>query len=642
MQLVIFELITPIFIMDSQEKALQQGTEELKQAEETVETTTQEELKATEETAVENDQAAVEPEQQIRKNYATKQEVLQRMKEIAQGSDTPAKTEVDLLKTVFYKLHFAEREAAQREYLEAGGDPDKYQVMPDEDEEAFKQEMSIIKEKRQKAFLEQEQEKQENLEKKLAIIEKIKAMATSPEEAGKSYSDFKALQQEWKEIKTVPADKANELWRNYQLYVEQFYDLLKLNIEAREYDFKKNLEIKTRLCEAAEKLADEPDVISAFHQLQELHQQYREAGPVAKDLREQVWARFKEASTVINKRHQQHFEQLRAKEEENLQRKTELCEKVEAIAAEEKKGSADWEKQTKQIIELQQEWKTIGFAPQKMNVKIFERFRAACDDFFSRKGEFFKDLKSKFAENAEKKRALVEQAQALKDSTDWKKTSDKLIALQKEWKTIGMVPKKLGDQLWNDFLGACNHFFEARNAANAGTRNEEKDNLEKKRSIIAKLKELAEEKAEDIQEKVHELVEEYNKTGHVPFKEKDKLYKEYHEITDKLYKEFHISAARRRLDSFKSNLKSMAERGATALDSERSRLMRRYEQLRQEINTYENNLGFLNASSKKGNSLIDEMNRKVEKLKDDLKLTRDKIKAIDAENAAADKEETAE
>ena len=628
--------------MDSQEKALQQGTEELKQAEETVETTTQEELKATEETAVENDQAAVEPEQQIRKNYATKQEVLQRMKEIAQGSDTPAKAEVDLLKTVFYKLHFAEREAAQREYLEAGGDPDKYQVMPDEDEEAFKQEMSIIKEKRQKAFLEQEQEKQENLEKKLAIIEKIKAMATSPEEAGKSYSDFKALQQEWKEIKTVPADKANELWRNYQLYVEQFYDLLKLNIEAREYDFKKNLEIKTRLCEAAEKLADEPDVISAFHQLQELHQQYREAGPVAKDLREQVWARFKEASTVINKRHQQHFEQLRAKEEENLQRKTELCEKVEAIAAEEKKGSADWEKQTKQIIELQQEWKTIGFAPQKMNVKIFERFRAACDDFFSRKGEFFKDLKAKFAENAEKKRALVEQAQALKDSTEWKKTSDKLIALQKEWKTIGMVPKKLGDQLWNDFLGACNHFFEARNAANAGTRNEEKDNLEKKRSIIAKLKELAEEKTEDIQEKVHELVEEYNKTGHVPFKEKDKLYKEYHEITDKLYKEFHISAARRRLDSFKSNLKSMAERGATALDSERSRLMRRYEQLRQEINTYENNLGFLNASSKKGNSLIDEMNRKVEKLKDDLKLTRDKIKAVDAENAAADKEETAE
>ncbi len=628
--------------MDSQEKALQQGTEELKQAEETVETTTQEELKATEETAVENDQAAVEPEQQIRKNYATKQEVLQRMKEIAQGSDTPAKTEVDLLKTVFYKLHFAEREAAQREYLEAGGDPEKYQVMPDEDEEAFKQEMSIIKEKRQKAFLEQEQEKQENLEKKLAIIEKIKAMATSPEEAGKSYSDFKALQQEWKEIKTVPADKANELWRNYQLYVEQFYDLLKLNIEAREYDFKKNLEIKTRLCEAAEKLADEPDVISAFHQLQELHQQYREAGPVAKDLREQVWARFKEASTVINKRHQQHFEQLRAKEEENLQRKTELCEKVEAIAAEEKKGSADWEKQTKQIIELQQEWKTIGFAPQKMNVKIFERFRAACDDFFSRKGEFFKDLKAKFAENAEKKRALVEQAQALKDSTEWKKTSDKLIALQKEWKTIGMVPKKLGDQLWNDFLGACNHFFEARNAANAGTRNEEKENLEKKRSIIAKLKELAEEKTEDIQDKVHELVEEYNKTGHVPFKEKDKLYKEYHEITDKLYKEFHISAARRRLDSFKSNLKSMAERGATALDSERSRLMRRYEQLRQEINTYENNLGFLNASSKKGNSLIDEMNRKVEKLKDDLKLTRDKIKAIDAENAAADKEETAE
>ena len=583
----------------------------------------------------------MDSQEEEKRIYATKQEVLDRVKELAQ-EENPSKQEIDHLKVAFYHLLNAEREAQQKAYIEAGGDPMQYVVPTDEDEQVFKAEMSIIREKRQKAFLAQEEEKQNNLKRKLEIIERIKTLATSPEEANNAYQEFKALQNEWKEIKTVPADKANELWRNYQLYVEQFYDLLKLNIEAREYDFKKNLEIKTRLCEAAEKLADEPDVISAFHQLQELHQQYREAGPVAKDLREQVWARFKEASTVINKRHQQHFEQLRAKEEENLQRKTELCEKVEAIAAEEKKGSADWEKQTKQIIELQQEWKTIGFAPQKMNVKIFERFRAACDDFFSRKGEFFKDLKSKFAENAEKKRALVEQAQALKDSTEWKKTSDKLIALQKEWKTIGMVPKKLGDQLWNDFLGACNHFFEARNAANAGTRNEEKENLEKKRSIIAKLKELAEEKTEDIQEKVHELVEEYNKTGHVPFKEKDKLYKEYHEITDKLYKEFHISAARRRLDSFKSNLKSMAERGATALDSERSRLMRRYEQLRQEINTYENNLGFLNASSKKGNSLIDEMNRKVEKLKDDLKLTRDKIKAIDAENAAADKEETAE
>ena len=414
--------------------------------------------------------------------------------------------------------------------------------------------------------------------------------------------------------------------------MEQFYDLLKLNIEAREYDFKKNLEKKTKLCEAAEKLADEDDVISAFHQLQDLHQEFRETGPVAKELREEVWTRFKAASTVINKRHQQHFESLRAKEEENLARKTELCEKVETIAKEENKGSADWERHTKEIIDIQTEWKTIGFAPQKMNVKIFERFRAACDDFFGRKAEYFKGLRQKFAENAEKKKALVEKAQALQDSTEWRSTTDKLIALQKEWKTIGMVPKKMGDQLWNDFLAACNKFFEARNAANAGTRNEERDNLDKKRGIIEQLKTLAEEAADGLQEKVQNLVEEYNQIGHVPYKEKDQLYKDYHAILDKLYKELNISTARRRLDNFKSNLKNIAERGSNAIDNERSKLMRRYEQLKQEINTYENNLGFLNISSKKGNSLIDEMNRKVQKLKDDLELTTQKIKAIDAEN----------
>ena len=567
-----------------------------------------------------------------KKVYATKKEVIERIKELAHGDESPTKEEVDLLKTTFYKLHFAEREAAQKAYLEAGGDPEKYTILPDEDEEVFKAEMGVVKEKRAKMFLEQEAEKQENLQKKLDIIEKIKGMVTSPEEANKNYQEFKKLQQEWKEIRLVPAEKANELWRNYQLYVEQFYDLLKLNSEAREYDFKKNLEIKNRLCEAAEKLADEPDVISAFHQLQKLHQEYRETGPVAKDLREEIWTRFKAASTVINKKHQQHFDNLRSKEEENLARKTELCEKVEAIAKEENKGAGDWERHTKQIIDLQAEWKTIGFAPQKMNVKIFERFRAACDDFFGRKAEFFKDMKSKFAENADKKRALIEQAKALQDSTEWKSTSDKLIALQKEWKTIGMVPKRLGDQLWNEFLGACNKFFEARNAANQGTRTAERDNLQKKRDIIAQLKALAEEAGENLQENVQQLVDEYQGIGHVPFKEKDKIFKEYHEVLDKLYKDLNISTARRRLDNFKSNIKNMAERGGDVLDNERARLMRRYEGLKQEIQTYENNLGFLNASSKKGNSLIDEMNRKVQKLKDDCELVRQKIKAIDAEN----------
>ena len=613
-------------MMDSQENALQQGTmaeeqQEAVAAAEEVQNTTAE-LQADNDTA----------EPVAKQTFKSKEEVLARLKELASSEETPDKEEVDHLKTVFYKMHVAERDEKQRQYLEAGGDPEKYQVLPDEDEKEFKAAMGVIREKRAALFMQQEAEKQENLKRKQEIIEKIKAMATSPDEANKSFQDFKALQQEWKEIKAVPAEKANELWRNYQLYVEQFYDLLNLNREAREYDFKKNLEIKTKLCEAAEKLAEESDVISAFHQLQELHQQYREAGPVAKELREEIWARFKAASTVINKKHQQHFEGLREKEEENLRRKTELCEKVEAIAQEENKSASDWEKHTKEIIAIQTEWKTIGFAPQKMNVKIFERFRAACDDFFSRKAEFFKQMKERMAENARKKKALVEKAQALADSTEWKSTSDKLIALQKEWKTIGTAPKKVGDQLWNDFLSACNRFFEARNAANAGVRNEEHANLSKKREIIEKLKAVAEEKAEDLQEKVQQLVEEYSAIGHVPFKEKDKLYKEYHDIVDKLFSDLHISNAKRRLDNFKSNLKNVAKRGEEALDNERGRLMRRYEQLKQEVQTYENNLGFLNASSKKGNSLIDEMNRKVQKLKDEAKLVREKIKAIDAEN----------
>lgn len=645
--------------MDPQENTQNLGTEEVKKTEvvadeaKAAEEKAATEAQATDEKVAEDKQepaeeaapaaeetedkqepeASEEPKEDLSKKvYTSKKEVIERMKEIVASDETPEKAEVDHLKTTFYKLHFAEREAQQKAYLEAGGDPEMYQVVPDEDEEVFKAEMGVIKEKRQKAFEALEEKKEKNLKRKEEIIEKITAMAASPEEANKSYNDFKALQAEWKTIKAVPAEKSSELWRNYQLHVEQYYDMLNLNREAREYDFKKNLEAKTKLCEAAEKLADEPDVISAFHQLQDLHQQYREIGPVAKDLREQIWARFKAASTVINKRHQQHFEELRAKEADNLARKTALCEKVEAIAKEENKGSGDWEKHTKEIIDIQKEWKTIGFAPQKMNVKIFERFRAACDDFFTRKGEYFKTLKEQFAENAEKKKALVEKAQALTDSTDWRSTSDKLIALQKEWKTIGMVPHKLGDKLWNDFQTACNHFFDARKAANAGTRNEERENLNKKKAVIEKLQALLVEAGDDVQEKVQQLTDEFNQIGHVPYKEKDKVYDEYHEVLDKIYKELHVSAARRRMDNFRNNLKNVAERGSSALDNERAKLMRQYDRLKSDIVTYENNLGFLNVSSKKGNSLIEEMNRRIQKLKDELEETRQKIKTIDAEN----------
>lgn len=584
--------------MDSQEKTLELGVEEVSNA---------------------------------TKVYDSKKEVLERLKEIVASDEAPKKTEVDHLKAAFYKILFAEREEQQKAFLDGGGDPEKYSYLPDEDEEAFKAEMILVKEKRQQAFLKQEEEKQANLKAKETIIERIKAMITTPDEVNNNFPEFKKLQQEWKEIKLVPAEKVTELWRSYQLYVEQFYDLLNLNREAREYDFKKNLEKKTQLCEAAEKLAEEDDVVSAFHQLQELHQEYRETGPVEKELREQIWARFKAASTTINKRHQQHFEDIRAKEEDNLAKKTALCEKLEEIIKQENKKSSDWEGHTKQIVELQAEWKTIGFAPQKMNVKIFERFRSGCDDFFTRKAEYFKELKAQYAENLEKKQSLVEQAKALAASTDWKATTDKLVALQKEWKTIGMVPRKVGDELWAAFLGACNQFFEARNAAHQGVHSAEQDNLKQKRSIIEALKKLCENIAEATQEQVKKLTEEYNNVGHVPYREKDKVYTEYHEILDKLYSALHISEAHKRVDNFKNNIKKVAERGANALGNERSKLMRRYEQLKQEINTYENNLGFLNISSKKGNSLIDEMNRRVERLKADVEEIKQKIKAIDAE-----------
>ncbi|MEE1120119.1 MAG: DUF349 domain-containing protein [Prevotella sp.] len=562
------------------------------------------------------------------KRYETMAQVIERVKELAQCEETPEKEEVEMLKSLFYKFHIQEREQQLKNYLEAGGDPEKYVIQPDTAEADFKAEMAIIRERRQKLFKEQEAEKLENLKRKQTIIERIKAMVTSPEEANQQYQEFKQLQQEWKEIKAVPAENNTEIWRSYQLYVEQFYDLLKLNSEAREYDFKKNLEAKTKLCEAAEKLAEEEDAISAFHQLQELHQEYREVGPVAKDLREEVWTRFKAASTVINKRHQQHFEQIRATEEENLAKKTTLCEKAEELLQRACQTSADYEAVTKEIIALQTEWKTIGFAPQKMNVKIFDRFRAACDAFFQKKTQYFKELKERFADNIAKKQALVEQAVALKDSTDWKQTADKLQALQKEWKEIGMVPKKIGDQLWQDFLGACNFFFEARNAANAGTRNTEKDNLQKKLAIIDQLEKLAEDSADNLQAKMQELIQQFNEVGHVPFKEKDKMYEKYHAALDKVHKILNANSQRRRMDNFKQNIKAVAKRGEQAVDNERTRLQRRLDQMMQDLKTYENNIGFLSISSKKGNSMLDEMNRRVEKLKADIELVKQQIKEI--------------
>ena len=556
----------------------------------------------------------------------SKEEVITRLQAINQQEELADKTELDTLKQTFYRLRNAEVEAAQKTFEENGGDVAAFVAPKDDLETQFKEIMSSIREKRNALKAAEEQEKQANLAKKLAIIEQMKELADSPEDANKAYHEFKKLQAEWNEIKNIPADKANELWKSYQLQTEKFYDLLKLNNEFREYDFKKNLGIKIQLCEAAEKLATEEDVISAFHQLQKLHQEYRETGPVAKELRDEIWNRFKAASTAVNRRHQQHFEEIKEKEQRNLDEKIVICEIVETMEYDKMITFQDWQDKTEEILALQAKWKTIGFAPQKLNTKIFERFRKACDDFFKRKAEHFKSIKGSMNENLEKKKQMCERAEALKDSQDWKNTAEILTKLQKEWKEVGPVAKKYSDSIWKRFVSACDYFFEQKSKAEAVNRSEEQVNLEKKKAIIEQLNTIDKEespsdKSRDI---IRELMKEWNSIGHVPFKEKDKIYKQYRTIVDSLFHKLNMSASKKKLNNFKSSLNKEAN-----LYREREKLVRAYENMKSEIKTYENNIGFLSSSSKKGNSLVIEMNRKMEKLKADLELISQKIAVID-------------
>ena len=602
-------------------------------AENVVETTEENVVPKAEKSEVEAPEAeASEAEQEIvQQTFKTKDEVVARVQEIAQSDEVGDKTELNLLKQLFYKFHNAETQEAFQAFVEAGGEADKFMPEIDPAEPLFREAMQTIRERRAAIQEALEQQKQENLKRKLEILERIQQLASTPEEANKNFDEFKALQAEWKEIKSVPAERATELWKNYQLYVEQFYDLLKLGHELRDYDFKKNLEIKSRLIEQAEALAENPDVLQAFNQLQALHQEWKETGPVAKEIREDVWAKFKEASTVINKKHQAYFEAIKAREEENLAKKTALCEQLEALETEGLKTFAEWDAITQKIKELQAEWKTIGFAPQKMNTAIFERFRQGCDAFFEKKTTFFKDLKEELNANLAKKKELVEKAEALMDSTDWRSTGDILINLQKQWKEIGTVPRKYSEDLWKRFTAACDHFFEARQAATADVRNEEKANKEQKLGIIAQLKELAETEGDNIIAQVKELQQKWNEVGHVPFRDKEALYKEYRAICDKIYDAYGASQAKRRLNNFRANLQQKIESEAGSLDNERQRMQRAYERMVAEIKTYENNIGFLSSSSKKGNSLVEAMNKKVEKLRDELNLLAQKIKAIDEE-----------
>ena len=557
----------------------------------------------------------------------TRDEITERLQAIA-GSDDAlnCKSETEMLKVQFYKLRTIEIDAARKEYVENGGDPATFIPAPDELENAFKEAMNIIKERRSAWQQQQAAEQQANYETKLAIIQELKEMVDKAEQGSPAVNDFKALQARWKEIKNVPQDKVNDLWKQYQQLAEQFYDMLKLNIEFREYDFKKNLEIKTKICEAAEALIEESDIVSASRQLQQLHTEFRDAGPVSPELREEIWTRFKTASTTINKRHQAHFEEKKDRERVNLEKKTAICEAIEQIEFDALTTYQAWNEKTQEVLDLQAKWKEIGFAPQKMNLKIFERMRAACDEFFKRKSEFFKSVKASLADNLEKKRQLCETAEQLKESEEWKETADKLSALQKEWKSIGAIPQKYSDALWKRFVGACDYFFERRNKATSSQRSVELENLKLKREIVSKLQALCTESAPEKQEaQLSAIIKEWNKVGHVPFRDKDKLYKEYKQAVDAIYEKLHINANERKLSEFRNNI----AKGGDNLGRERDRLIRQHEAMKLEIKTYENNLGFLSASNKKGASLVDVMHQKVEKLKADAEIILKKIRLIE-------------
>lgn len=555
----------------------------------------------------------------------TKKEVIERLKSIVYSGGEVDRATLDHFRTLYYRLRNNEVAAARDEFVNAGGNPEDFMPAPDADEENFKAQLQLIRELRSKLAEQLEKEKQANLERKQQIIARIKELSASPDEADKGYDEVKKLQAEWKEIKLVPAENATELWKNYQLYVEQFYDQLRLNHEMRAYDFKKNLELKTALCEAAEKLADVEDPVSAFHQLQNLHQEFREVGPVAKELRESIWKRFKDASTVVNKRHQDHFEEQKLREEENLKKKTELCQKVETLAYENAKTYAQWEELTKTVIGWQAEWKNIGFTPRKVNNEIFDRFRVACDRFFQAKTAYFKDMRETFAANLAAKNALIEKAEALKDSTDWGATTNKLVELQKEWKTIGPVAHKVSDSVWKRFNDACNAFFDRKNEANKGQREEEEANMKLKNEVIAELEKLVAEPVDNQLQAVRDLQARWGEIGHVPFRKKEKMYRRYRDLCDKIYDSLHESAGRRHMDNFRKNV---ADKGGSELTRERTRLQNAFDAKKQEIQTYETNLTFFRSSSKKGNSLVADIEKKVDRLKEDLELISQKIKEV--------------
>lgn len=606
--------------------------EETKAPETTPENTAEEVVtNETPDAEVKTDEVAAGEETVATTGKLSKEEILEKLTGLVGAAADATRNEVEALKQAYYKIHRSEVDELKKAFLTAGGEEKDFVAPEDETESKIKELLNVYKEKRAAILAEEERVKAANYALKLQLIDQLKALTESQEDFNKLYNDFKDIQQRWKEVKAVPQEHVSELWKNYQIYSEKFYDIIKINNQFRDYDFKKNLEMKTALCETVEKLQTEPDVISAFHQLQKLHQQWREIGPVAKELREDLWSRFKAASTIINKRHQEHFEGLKAKEQENLEAKTAICEQIENIDFPALKSFKDWEEKNKEVIALQDKWKTIGFVPKKSNVKIFERFRAACDVYFNRKSEFYKNIKDEMEKNLELKKVLCEKAEALKDSTDWKSTTEKMIALQKEWKTIGSVARKHSDAVWKRFITACDYFFEQKNKNVSSQKSVEQTNLAAKKALIEKINTIDEADHDEALATLKGYMAEWNAIGHVPFKEKDKIYKEYHEAVDKQFDRLKVDQNDRKMQTFRNSLSDMSngERGKGKLYGEREKLMRMYERMKNELQTYENNIGFLSISSKGGGGLLKEMERKIDKLKDEMALIIKKIDAID-------------
>lgn len=563
---------------------------------------------------------------------ATREELLDALKLLLSQEIEDSKEEVEQIKQVFYRKVKTELEENKRKFLEEGGEDIDFKPEKDELDEQMKELLGEYKARKSAHTAKLEAERENNLLQKQHILERMKVLVESNDDVSTHVNEFRELQKKWKSIGQVPQAQLNELWKLYSAYQDSFWDLIKINNELREYDFRKNLEIKQQLCETAEKLAEEEDVISAFHQLQKLHEEWHETGPVSREFREDIWTRFKAASSVINKKHQGHFESIRKLEDDNLELKQVLCEKLEALDLSSFTTYKAWDDATKTVIALQEEWRTIGFAPRKMNHRIFDRYRAACDRFFNAKAEFYKASKGVLSENLDKKRQLCEQAEALKDSTDWKSTSDKLIQLQKEWKTVGPVAKKYSDELWKRFIAACDYFFEQKQKNTTDVRSVESVNLTKKKEIIAAIQALdtvTDKEAPELLTQLREYIAAFNEVGHVPFRDKDKVYKEYRTAVDKMFEKLNVDANQRRLDNFRTNLKDMSTKGENKLLREREKLVRAYEHLKSEIATYENNIGFLTVNSKKGSGLIREMERKIEALKEEANLIEQKIGLIE-------------